>query len=62
MTEKEKMLSGLPYDASDAELEEERTRIRELVYDYNLTRVIRKIKTENETGEEECFIPSGAKD
>ena len=38
MTEKEKMLSGLPYDASDAELEEERTRIRELVYDYNLTR------------------------
>ena len=53
MTEKEKMLSGLPYDASDAELEEERTRIRELVYDYNPARVIRKIKTENERGKEE---------
>lgn len=44
MTEKEKMLSGELYDTTDAELERERLKIRELVYDYNLTRESEKEK------------------
>lgn len=38
MTEREKMLAGELYDAGDEELSLGRTAVRELVYDYNLTR------------------------
>ncbi|MFP4014859.1 MAG: sugar O-acetyltransferase [Chitinispirillaceae bacterium] len=37
-SEKEKMLAGELYDASDAQLEKERRRARNLVYDYNHSR------------------------
>ncbi len=38
MTEREKMVAGAWYDPTDSELEEMRRRIRDLFYDYNLTR------------------------
>ncbi len=38
MTEKEKMIAGELYDSSDPELEDARRRIRDLFYEYNLTR------------------------
>lgn len=38
MTEKEKMLAALPYDSFDPQLSSEREKVRELVYDYNLSR------------------------
>ncbi len=38
MTEREKMIAGELYDGTDPELEAGRRRIRDLVYDYNLTR------------------------
>ncbi len=38
MTEKEKMLNTLPYVGWDPELEEEKARVRELVYDFNNSR------------------------
>ena len=38
MTEKEKMLSTLPYVGWDEELEEEKAYVRELVYDFNNSR------------------------
>ena len=38
MTEREKMVAGAWYDPTDPELEEMRRRIRDLFYDYNLTR------------------------
>ena len=38
MTEREKMLAGAWYDPTDPELEAARRRIRDLVYEYNLTR------------------------
>lgn len=37
-SEKEKMLAGEMYDASDAQLENDRKRARMLVYDYNTSR------------------------
>jgi maltose O-acetyltransferase len=38
MTEKEKMLAGLPYSAVDTELLRELAEVREIVHDYNLLR------------------------
>lgn len=44
MSEKEKMLNGEMYYAPDEELSEERIKVKEMTYDYNLLRPSKKKK------------------
>ncbi|WP_331681506.1 maltose acetyltransferase domain-containing protein [Peptostreptococcus porci] len=38
MTERDKMISGELYDATDSELGKDRERVKELCFDYNMLR------------------------
>ncbi len=44
MTEKEKMLAGELFYSPDEQLKEERLRAKELLYDYNHLRPVKRIK------------------
>ena len=60
MTEKEKMLSGELYDASDPQLELDRLDARELLYDFNHSRPSKTTIQDGDV-EKSCLVKTGQK-